>query len=151
MQRISRADGRATSNRGATGILPRKRPGSTPAVWNCRPCAGATLRTVTLALSVGVGIGSLKIHAPASEKRRPAPRRQSFATCSFRWRAARSALRGDPKRATRRAMDELPDEHDVLRDAMDDGADPARISAARQALATLAGELDALLREVEGG
>ena len=47
--------------------------------------------------------------------------------------------------------DELPDEHDVLRDAMDDGADPARISAARQALATLAGELDALLREVEGG
>ena len=39
----------------------------------------------------------------------------------------------------------------AIRDAMDDCADPARISAARQALGTLAGELEALSREVEGG
>jgi hypothetical protein len=47
--------------------------------------------------------------------------------------------------------DELPDEHDALRDAMEYGTDPERMSAARQALATLAEELEALLREVEHG
>jgi len=48
-------------------------------------------------------------------------------------------------------MDEFPDEHDDIRAALEDGAEPERASAARQALATLADELQALLREVEHG
>lgn len=85
------ADGCATSSRGATATPRRRPPGCTPTAATCRPCAGD--RPWTLSRPPWCrGAATARSGCPIARASGSAPRRRprmSFATCYWRWRAAR--------------------------------------------------------------